>query len=193
MVSEGDENIEVLKRHMLKHQLYALALTEVRLPHSGSMEVGDSHTLIWAGSPGDGSAGGVAWLLSPGASAAWRKAGCRARPFSSGRLLDITLALRGSEGVWHLVAAYGPTMQCGDSEKLTFWQDFETLCGAIPTREISFFVGDFNCRVGSRHHGGYPDQVLGPFGLGPRNSNGDSLLEFAVSQQMALLNTFFST
>lgn len=76
---------------------------------------------------------------------------------SSGRLLDVTLALRGSEGVWHLVAAYGPTMQCGDREKLTFWQDFQTLCAAIPSREISFFVGDFNCRVGSRHLGSYPD------------------------------------
>lgn len=81
LVAEGDENIEVLKHHMLTHQLYALALSEVRLPHSGSMDVGDSHTLIWAGSPGDGSAGGVAWLLSPGASAAWHKAGCRAKPF----------------------------------------------------------------------------------------------------------------
>ena len=102
LFSSGDSEIDTLKRHMERHGLYALALSEVRLRGSGSLDVGDGFVLIFSGNVGDGSSGGVGWLLTPGAAAAWRDAGSRAHGLS-GRLLHISLALAGHEGVWHLV------------------------------------------------------------------------------------------
>lgn len=191
LVSEGDEALEMLKLHMRTHHLYALALSEVRLPHSGSIDIGSGFLLIYSGSPGDGALGGVAFVLSPAAAAAWRLGGCRAEHVSSGRLLRISLSLDGHEGLWHLVSVYGPTMQCLPQVKEQFWTDFHRLFVGLPAREVAFAVGDFNCRVGSRSAGDFPAPVLGPFGLGPRNGNGLELLHRAVAYELTILSTFF--
>lgn len=49
LVFEGDEKIEILKLHMLTRHFYALALSEVRLPHTGAVEVGGGHVLLYVG------------------------------------------------------------------------------------------------------------------------------------------------
>jgi len=45
LVSEGDEYLDVLKGHMQRYKLYALALSEIRLFGSGSVSVGDDISL----------------------------------------------------------------------------------------------------------------------------------------------------
>ena len=190
LFSSGDSEIDTLKRHMERHGLYALALSEVRLRGSGSLDVGDGFVLIFSGTPGDGSSGGVGWLLTPGAAAAWRDASSRAHGLS-GRLLHISLALAGHEGVWHRVFIYGPTMQSTEDVKEHFWSQFEKLLQDIPNREVTFFLGDWNCRVGSRLLGGFPSEILGVHGLGPRNANGVELLSRAAAHGLVLLNSFF--
>lgn len=150
-----------------RYKLYALALSEIRLFGSGSVSVGDDFTLVYAGRPGDGSLGGVAWLLSPGTSEAWRRAGCCAHHSPTGRILRITLALHGNEGVWHLFSVYGPTFQATQLDKTRFWRELGRSWNHIPSRDIAYILGDFNSRVGSRQQPGYPHEVLGLHCVGP--------------------------
>eukprot|EP00435_Cladocopium_sp_Y103_P063497 s94_g25.t1 len=142
--SEGEEQFESLKLHMCNHKLYALALSEIRWTGSGSVDVGGGYSFIFAGSPGDGAHGGVGFLLSPGATQAWKRAGGSAKAAASGRVLRISLAC--AEGKWHLVSTYGPTMQSADDEKIVFWQDLQSDMN-LPAREPLFVVGDLNCLI----------------------------------------------
>eukprot|EP00435_Cladocopium_sp_Y103_P055238 s395_g18.t1 len=123
-----------------------LALSEIRLLHSGTVSVGDGYVLLYQGSS-EGHSGGVGLLLSPPAVTAWHRAGQRCKSFSSGRLLHATFALAGQEGRWHVISCYGPTLQQSDDEKARFWQDFDSIWDSIPQREVAFSVGDMNCRV----------------------------------------------
>ena len=61
----GFAEMEILKQRMQDHSLYALCVSEVRLFGAGSVDVGTGFTLVYQGSPGDGSHGGCAcWLQS---------------------------------------------------------------------------------------------------------------------------------
>ncbi|CAE7277369.1 RTase [Symbiodinium sp. CCMP2456] len=160
--SVGDTELEVLKHRMRDHHLYALALSEVRLPGSGQVAVGDGFVVLFAGSQGDGSQGGVGLLLSPPAVIAWRAAGSKCKAWPGGRLLHATFGLGGSEGVWHLASVYGPTMQCDESVKDAFYSSLSSFWASIPNREVAFAVGDYNARVGYRSRaGGLIDLAVG--------------------------------
>ncbi|CAE7027069.1 unnamed protein product [Symbiodinium sp. KB8] len=104
----------------------------VRLPGSGSVDVGDGFLLIYAGSPGDGSLGGVALLLSPSAARSWRQAGSRAKHWDSGR--ELRISLRCPEGLWHVGSAYGPTEQQDALVKDQFYQDLRDLNSRVGVR-----------------------------------------------------------
>ena len=65
LTSSGHEVLENLKSPMAQCHMYALALSEVRLPGSGPADVGGGYTLIFAGGPNNCAAGGVGLPLSP--------------------------------------------------------------------------------------------------------------------------------
>ena len=97
---------------MVDSSLYALAVSELRLPGSGTVDLGEGFLLVYQGSPGEGLWGGCGFILSSGAARAWRDNGLRASGKSSGRVLCISLRLAGDEeGCFHLVSVHGPTMQ----------------------------------------------------------------------------------
>ena len=98
---------------------------------------------------------------------AWRRAGCCAHHSPTGRILRITLALHGNEGVWHLFSVYGPTFQATQLDKTRFWRELGRSWNHIPSRDIAYILGDFNSRVGSRQQPGYPHEVLGLHCVGP--------------------------
>ena len=45
--------------------------------------------------------------------------------------------------------------------------------------------------MGTRQQGGAPPEVLGPHGIGQRNTNGDLLLQLAVERGLRMLNSFY--
>ena len=189
----GDEAYEVLKQRMLDHRLYALALSETRIAGSGSASLGGGFTLIWSGSDDNDALGGVAFLLSPGASLAWRRSGSQSQVLLPGRLLAVTLALAGTEGSWQLVATYGPTLQQSDAVRNRFFAAVEAYWRETPSRVVSFMIGDWNCRVG-RHtpdNAWSPPNVLGPHGLGQCSATGRRLLQLAAAWELKILTGFF--
>ena len=59
----------------------------------------------------------------------------------------------------------------------------------IPIREKLFIGGDLNGPVGTSRYGF--DSVHGGFGFGERNESGNSILDFALSYDLILANTWF--
>ena len=190
--TEGEWRMEHYKTLMRGNGLYALGMSEVRRDGSGEEDVGDGFMFVWQGKEDDGSRGGVAFLLSPEAAKAWRSAGSKARSVPSGRILAVSLQLGGQEGCWNIITVYGPTSQCGDSEKDQFWTELQETYDAYPADQITLITGDTNCRVGSRSMQDCEEvrEVLGPEGLGPRNANGERLLQFCIQNQLRIEHTF---
>ena len=181
--------MELLKQRMRDHGLYALALSEIRRDGAGSIDVGDGFTFVFNGA---GPTRGVGILLGPEASRAWRAGGSRTRAPDGGRLLVCSLKLAGSEGYWHLFSIYGPTLQAAEEDKANFFSMVQEAYDAYPLSEVVCILGDWNCRVGSRADE-EPDlwRILGRFGVGPRNSAGEALLNFCAQNRLRLMNTFF--
>jgi len=59
----------------------------------------------------------------------------------------------------------------------------------ILIREKNFIGGDLNGHVGTSHYGF--DSVHGGFGFRERNEPGNSILDFALSYDLILANTWF--
>ena len=60
---------------------------------------------------------------------------------------------------------------------------------SISNRDIIILAGDFNAKTGSSHEN-YPS-VVGRYGKGKTNSNGEFLIEFALKNELFLTNTTF--
>ena len=99
LTNEASAEIEVLKQRVREQKFYALALEEVRLEGKGEIDVGEGFALIYSGIGGQA---GVALLLSPGAVSAWKANGSKTMSENTGRILGVSLKLRGKEGQWHI-------------------------------------------------------------------------------------------
>ena len=56
-----------------------------------------------------------------------------------------------------------------------------------PKKDILFFIGDWNAKVGSEE----TPEVTGKFGLGVRNEAGQKLIEFCQENALVIANTLF--
>ena len=105
----------------------------------------------------------------------------------SSRVMKIKLML--SEEVLNVISAYAPQVGCDVEEKSLFWQELDEVLTSIPDEERVVLGGDLNGHIGtdrrviSRIHGG--------LGMGERNEEGESIVDFAMAFDMALMNTFF--
>ena len=75
------------------------------------------------------------------------------------------------------------------SEKEEFWSDLDRVVGKVPTGEKLVLCGDMNGHVGAETDG--LEGVHGGSGFGIRNTEGEMLLEFAVSLELVVGNTCF--
>jgi hypothetical protein len=81
-----------------------------------------------------------------------------------------------------LINVYAPTMTYTDEEKEAHYQQLSTLVEEVPDSDKLIILGDFNARVGTDDH--VYSSVLGKFGKGQKNSNGQLLLNFCAQQDL---------
>ena len=92
--------------------------------------------------------------------------------------------------------AYAPTETQNASNKHAFWTTLDRAVEEVPRHEQLFVLMDANARTGRREKGGVgskDNKILGAYGRDTLNDNGELLLSFASNQDLAILNTFFST
>ncbi|PWZ16946.1 Craniofacial development protein 2 [Zea mays] len=91
--------------------------------------------------------------------------------------------------VLNIISAYAPRVGLNESEKRQFWEDLDGMVRAVATNEKLFIEGDLNGHVGSIN----ADYELAHRGFwyGSRNQVGEDILDFVVTYNLVIANTFF--
>ena len=80
---------------------------------------------------------------------------------------------------------YAPTSNAREAEVEQFHEDLKDLLELTPKRDVLFFIGDWNAKVGSQALPG----VIGKFSLGAQNEAGQRLTEFCQQNALVTANT----
>ncbi len=95
----------------------------------------------------------------------------------------------GKERYLSLVNVYALTLSYTDEEKEAFYHQLTEVVKKVQKEEKLFILGNFNARVGTDCD--IHADVLGKFGKGRKNSNGDLLLNFCTQHELCITNNFF--
>ena len=86
-----------------------------------------------------------------------------------------------------VIQVYAPTSNAEEADVERFYEDLQDLLELTPKKDVLFFIGDWNAKVGSQEIPG----VTGKFGFGVQNEAGQKLIEFCQENALVLANTLF--
>lgn len=87
-----------------------------------------------------------------------------------------------------IIQVYFPTTTAPDNVVEELYDKLEDTIETYKS-SLNFVIGDFNSKIGFKDIG--EEAVMGNFGHGVRNDRGDRLLQFAFSQHLKIINTYF--
>ena len=99
----------------------------------------------------------------------------------------ITVCFQGKPLNIMVIQVYAPTSNAEEAEVELFYEDMQDLLELTPKKDVLFFIGDWNARVGSQETPG----VTGKFGLAVQNEAGQRLIEFCQKNALVIANTLF--
>ncbi|KAK3539955.1 hypothetical protein QTP70_019596 [Hemibagrus guttatus] len=105
----------------------------------------------------------------------------------SDRVMSLKLEIEGV--MLNVVSGYATQVGCELEEKERFWSELDEVMESIPTGERVVIGADFNGHVGEGNTG--DEEVMGKFGVKERNLEGQMVVDFAKSMDMAVVNTYF--
>ena len=160
------------------------ALQEVRFSGEGKLREA-TRTFYWKGPPpGEPRNAGVAFAIRNDLDS---KLAEEPKGISE-RLMSLRIALAPNRHVT-FINVYAPTMTYPDEEKEAFYEQLRSTIRGVPSGDKLILLGDFNARVGSNHETWGP--VLGKFGRGQQNSNGELLTCLCSELDLSVTNTYF--
>lgn len=154
-------------------------LQETRWVGAKSKNLGSGYKLLFNGSTGTKNGVGIA------VSKRFRDAILEARRYDD-RLMKVVFLLANRK--LHLFTAYAPQTGCPDATKDTFWSLLDEQTRQVPPEDIIVIAGDLNGHVG---HDKNAHPSHGGLGYGTLNDDGQRILNFAESHDLAICNTFF--
>ncbi|CAH2207796.1 jg21271, partial [Pararge aegeria aegeria] len=86
-----------------------------------------------------------------------------------------------------IIQVYAPTETSDEEEIKTFYKTIDTAI-AIAHEEF-ILMGDFNAKIGEPQSDEYT--IMGNYGYGVRNDRGQKLIDFAMENKLAIINTFY--
>ena len=86
-----------------------------------------------------------------------------------------------------IIQVYSPTSNAEEAGVEWFCEDLQDLLELPPPKNVIFFIGDWNAKVGSQEIPG----VTHKFGLGVQNEPGQRLTEFCQEKALVITNTLF--
>ena len=166
----------------MERRLDVLGLCETHLDGHGQRTLHNNYVLIYSG--GANRRHGVGIMLAP--KLADRVDGTN---FKSERVLNITLKLK-SRNV-SIIQIYVPQQGRPNNEKEAFYDELQSVVDVSKYSENLIIIGDWNEHVGTDRLG--VENIIGSFRVGERNAEGRRILDFCLTQNLAIMNTFFST
>ena len=184
-VDRPERRSAIITRELRKYSVDICALSEVRFGDTGSIREEAGYTIYWSGrTSGRKSESGVALAIS---NAVITKMSEDPKPVND-RIITLRLPLNG-ERFCSIIAIYAPTMTNSPNTILQFYKQLENILKRIPKDDKIVLLGDFNARVGENES--IWNGVLGKFGTGRANSNGELLLSICTEHQLVITNTCF--
>ncbi len=194
-----DRKIVRVVRDLQKYKIDIAGLQETHWFGEGTYNVSD-RVILTSGRPSPSADSvsrrrgeGVALVLSPFATEAWRAGGCDVDRISS-RILTARFKFVEYDGgvQWfRVIVAYAPTFASLRTEKRIFYDDLQRVLDDTQGGEEYAIVGDFNARIGSRTYYDEWSETRGPHGFGQLNSSGEELLSFLSMNAATVCNTWF--
>ena len=86
-----------------------------------------------------------------------------------------------------VIQVYAPTSNAEEAEVERFYEDLQDLLELTPPKDVLFFTGDWNAKVGSQE----TLAITGKFGLGVQNEAGQMLTELCQENALVIANTLF--
>ena len=204
-----DRKVSFLVRELKKYDVHVTGISETKWFGQAVYEV-EGYTILHSGRPVPTDAPmarneGVAIVLDPALTAAWKEAGGVWEAVSS-RIVSARLKVTVKKSVRSpkshdqcpsfltLVNVYAPTFKSAVEVKEQFYADLQAVIDAVDEHDALMVVGDFNARVGSSdvgRRGRLWDGVRGVHGTGKMNEAGRELLIFCALNELTITNTFF--
>ena len=176
---KGCEIVQMLKRRKAN----VCSIQEVRYKGNGSttLGTGDAKYKLWY-SGNDYGTNGVGLLLHIDLV----DNVIEVERFND-RIMKIKMVL--GKRVYHIFSAYAPQVGRPAEEKEAFLEQLEDAVSVINESDGIILAGDFNSHIGTSRDG-YMD-IMGPFGYGNRNPEGELLLDLCKNQNLKVANTYF--
>ena len=86
-----------------------------------------------------------------------------------------------------VIQVCAPTINAEEAEIIQFYEDLQDLLELKPKKDVLFFIGDWNAKLGSQETPG----VTSKFGLGVQNEAGQKIMEFCQENTLVIANTVF--
>lgn len=173
----------VVAAELLRLNIDIAALSETRLPEQGCIREKD-YTFYWIGHPSDEKKEhGVGFAIRNSIIPY-----CVGIPVGiSERLMK--LSIKCFDSTCHIIAAYAPTLVSSAEAKDRFYDNLSATLSGIPASDSLFLLGDFNARVGNDFNSW--QGILGPYGVGCMNENGQRLLELCSEFSLRISSSYF--
>lgn len=173
----------LIGRELLQAGIDIAALQETRMEAQGQLQEAD-YTFFWIGNSTGPRTAGVALAIRNTIAKQLESLPKGISP----RIMTLRVPLEKKRYIT-LVNVYAPTMTYSNEEKDAFYQELTQVVQRVPREDKILILGDFNARVGTDWE--TYTEVIGKFGKGMKNSNGELLLNFCAQQGLCITNTFF--
>ena len=173
----------LIDRELYRYGVSIAALQETRLEGQGQLTE-ENYTFFWIGKPEGRRDAGVAFAVC-------KKLANKLPSLPTGiseRLISVRIPI-GHGRHLTLVNVYAPTMAYTDTEKEAFCKELGGIVSRVPQQDKLIILGDFNARVGTDYE--TYSGIIGKFGKGKKNANGDLLLNLCAQQELCITNTYF--
>ena len=174
---EKEEEIIMM---MQKRSIDILGLCETRLQGEGTKLLHDNYQLFYKG--GMEARHGVGVIVSEELS---RKIGHL--NYKSDRIISFSLKI-GTHKI-SFIQVYAPQQGRPQVEKEEFYRNLQEVKESVPYTENIIIIGDLNGHVGQDRTG--IENILGAFGIGDRNRDGENIIHFCLQNRMAIMNSFY--
>ncbi len=173
---------------MKKYNLDILGIQETHLRGTGSIDIKTSDNkevfeLYYTG-PKDNSYHGVGIITRKDLQADYKTI--------SEIVCMATIRLEKDKRNLNFISTYAPTLEVSEKNeniRKEYYRSLNDTIRNISNRSMIIVAGDMNAETGSGHRE-HPE-VVGRYGKGEVNSNGEHLIEFALQNELFLTNTKF--
>ena len=176
MTGKGRELADMMERRKVD----ILCVQETKWKGSKAKNLGGGFKLFYHGQ--DGRRNGIGVIMKD--EYAKRVLGVER---VSDRVMCVKLEIEGV--IMNLISAYGPQVGCELEQKEEFWSELDEVVESIPREERVMIGADLNGHVGEGNRG--DEEVMGRYGVGGRNVEGQMIVDFAKRMRMAVVNTYF--